>query len=363
MRKFYCCKLNSYIICIVLSLMLIMTGCNKLEADIEKSEAIASNEKDISQDKVVVSDIKTYENLHGWDWSNDETILSAKLGNMSTEIWLYNLESKKENKQIFTELTSMFFSKLTHDKKYIFYVNASSNNETTACISDLEGNIKVEFKVNADFRFWKISDSINWSNSNELIMSSSDYTGFNMVNTNGTKTEIKNIENEGMISEFSKVEEKIYYIVKDGDCNNLKVYNINTKEKKLVEENVDTLRLSSDKKKLIITKSNNNKEVFIIKDLEVNNKELLLKNDFEIIDHELNPNLNKIAYICIDENKNERFIIRDINAKEELEVLSLKEKQTFDDMVWSPSGKKIMTVIKEENNDKSFYKTKVITFE
>ena len=366
---------------IITLLLLVLTICTGCSAKTVGRQEISSGGKKITilstkipeeTEKVeLVNDfdiekIDKYAGVRGEDWISNETILITKenleLQPISVEdqmsiirnLYSYNLKSGVE-KSAYKKTEYMWMPIISPDKKYIFSENLKTG-KNTGLILDLNGNIKAVVEEDAVNAFHISFNNARWiDNENVIVPSSGD--GVCLININSSVTKIQNV---GMMQTDSaiKLGDKIYYISVE---RKLISYDINTKQRKVVKDNVLNFELSPKKDMFAIEKKESeSKDALVLIDLQGNEKAILTESKM-IFGISFSPDQGKIAYVITssDESKSGLYVM-DISSKKSVYVSS--DFLNMDSgLKWSPSSRKILASISEVKNMKLIDNTYVIT--
>lgn len=340
----------------LISSLLLFGGCNDNEVkgymvikNKNKTIKVIKDTKEILGDEIVVSKIDRYEKALGWDWFDDENVMLSKFEPTKMSFWSYELSSKKETSIEFLEFHKNNVSSyniLSPDKKHFFKVGDSSK---TVLIEDINGNIKIEVDIGlgVDISYAK------WLNNQEIVFPYIYGEGFYLINIDGTTSEIivtsETMYTKKILGSIEKLDNKVYYLSEDNENNMmaLKVYDIDTKEKKVlvVNEDIRYFELTPNESKIIFkkrTKGNKANELLLM-NLDGTKRETLLKIPYSIIGYDLSPNGTKLVYGYRESDN-------DIDIIEVLDIKTNKKSQIFTGekgyvqwlLRWSPSGEKIM---------------------
>lgn len=315
-----------------------------------KAITLLTNDKSNANEDISVEKIDTLKEITAHDWVDDNTILATQItkntvvaatgeGTILRTVKLYDVNSKKE-KNIFESSDKFQEPVLSPDKSLMLLVDG----ETGCCISDLEGNIKAKF--NKPYIYAGDISQAYWINNKEIIMPCSGINGFYIINVDGTEKEIKDVEDNPFFQQAVKVGNKIYYRTILETTQEMKVYDIDSKETKpfMEEKHVLNFRISPDNKQFVVESYDENKDKcsLILTTLDGTNKEILVEDKF-LSSSNWSPDGSKISYTVSGKLVGGSFII-DINTKKKSliskSIFSTK-KEEESSSVWSPSGKKL----------------------
>lgn len=365
--------------CIALLLGLtISTGCSVKEAG---SEEVNSEGKKItilsrktpSQTENVASGndfdiekIDRYEGVRGEDWLSDDSILITKensklepikvFDQMSNIRNLYSYDLKSgEEKSVFKDTEYMWMPIVSPNRKYIFSGNFQPA-KYSGLILDLKGNVKAKVEDDAAKSFHISFNNARWVNNEEVIVPSSG-NGVCLINVNSNVSKIEDVGS--MQTDYAiKSGDKIYYLSTE---RKLIAYDINTKQRKVVKDNVRSFELSPKKDMFAIEKKvNESKDALVLIDLDGNEKDSLIEAKM-IFGISWSPDQSKLAYlITSDDESKSGLYVRDLASKRSLYV-SHDFVGIDNGLKWSPSSKKILASIGEVKDMRAIDNTYVIT--
>lgn len=313
-----------------------------------------------------VGKIDKYEGVKGEDWLNDGSILITKensklepiavFDQMSNirNIYSYDLKSKEE-KSIYKNTEYMLVPIVSPNNKYIFSENLQPG-KYSGLILDLYGNVKATVEDDVTKGFHISFNNARWINNEEVIVPSSG-EGVCIINVNSNITKIENI-GRMQTDNAIKLDDKIYYISVE---RKLIEYNINTKQSKVVKDNVNNFELSPQKDMFAIEKRlSTSKDALVLIDLNGNEKVTLIEAK-TIFGISWSPDQSKLAYVLTseDESKNGLYIT-DISGNKSLYV-SPDFVSIENGLKWNPSSKKILASIGEVKDMKYTDNTYVIS--
>ena len=329
------------------------------------AKPIAKAENIASVNDFGIEKIEIYSGVKGEDWLSDETILITKenlnlkpikvFDQMSNirNLYSYDLKSREE-KSIYKNTEYMWMPIISPSKKYIFSENLKPD-KSSGLILDINGNIiklvddKITKGVNTSF------NNAKWVDDVELIVTSGE--SIYLVNVNYGISKIENIGRMQM-DYAVKSGNKIYYISVE---KKLIEYDINTKQKKVIKDNVLNFELSPGKDMFAIEKKiSENKEALVLIDIQGNEKTTLsvAKMIFGI---SFSPDQSKIAYVITSEDESKKGLyVADIASNKSVYV-SPDFVGIENGLKWSPSSKKILTSIGEVKDMKLVDNTYVIS--
>ncbi|WP_143182453.1 hypothetical protein [Peptoclostridium litorale] len=357
-------KLSIYLL--LISTLILYSGCAKeAETDrrtIQKGEkkitVIPDTNYTVGED--VVENIKVHENLKGYGWIGEGSILGIPAdenGQIETEGEVCDIRNipNLEEKIISAENLPYQHINISPDKKHIFYVNEARQK---GYILDLEGNIKAEAKGPYA---GELGEAV-WFDNEGLVMPYKD-SGFYSITAGGKEMKIEGVEDEEHISKAVKLGSSIYYSTQIGLDRKMKVYDMSAGEKKLfIEGRVTNFYLSPPNDRFIVETHNINqdKTMLLIADLEGKNKDTVAEGRM-IYGTSWSPDGLKFAYVLNSRGEeDEGLFIIDIEKRKRSHI-SAVYLDLGSDIKWNPSGDKMMISSGEVQDGKWIDNTHVIT--
>lgn len=337
----------------------INTGNKKIT--ILETAAPVKTEINSKSNEFEIEKIEKYEGVLGEGWLDENSILTAKKtsetenektnGKMKNLWNLYSYDLKLRKETIIDKLQFMGLMDkpvLSPDGKHLFS-QSFQNGKISALIFDLDGNILAETKSDG-LLFQKWAD-------NEEVMLTAPNNGVCFININ---SKVTRIENFGLIQteEAFELNDKIYYVSTD---RKLVAYDINTKQRKTVKDNVLNFTLSPKKDLLAIEKAaDEGNEALILMDPEGNEKTTIAKAKM-FFGVSWSPDQSKLVYaITSYEKSKEGLYVTELSSKKIL-YTSPDFVGIGNDPVWSPSGKKILTNIQDVKDMKGIDNAYIIS--
>lgn len=335
------------------------TGSKKITILSGKDES-SESANDLSVEKII-----KYEEMKGEDWLSDNLILITKENSKMEPIkvfdqmsnirnmYSYDLKSGEE-KNIFNESEYMWGPIVSPNKKYIF-VERAQPDKNSSIILDMSSKVKAMVEDDIVKGFHISFNDARWIDDEEVIVPSSD-DGVSLINVDSNISEIKNIGK--MQNHAAKLGDKIYYVSPE---RNLVSYDINTKENRVVKEDVLDFELSPKKDMFAIEKKvSESKEALVLIDLDGNEKRTIAeaKTVFGI---SWSPNQSKIAYIIISDNESKNGLyVNDIEINKSI-YISSDFVGIENGLKWNPSSNKILASIGEVKEMKAIDNTYIIS--
>ncbi|MGE5627206.1 MAG: hypothetical protein ACM3X7_03710 [Solirubrobacterales bacterium] len=312
-----------------------------------------------------VSKIQKYEGIRGEGWINDGDIIITKENQERSPIHIFDQMSlvrnmysydinSKEEKSLTEKSKYIWMPSMSPDGKYIFY-EKSDENSNTWVITDIDGNEKAVVAEDSSKGFSLHTSGARWINNEEVIVPYSD-DGILLININSKVSKIAGI---GLMQtdHAAKVDNNIYYISTE---RNLVSYDINTKQSKVLKENLLDFELSPKKDIFAIEKRiSESRNQLVLTDISGNEKDTLAEGK-SIFGISWSPDQSKLAYVMTsdDESKAGLHLIN-LKSKEDIYV-SHDFLNVDNGLKWSPSGKMILGSITEVKDMKSIDNTYII---
>lgn len=312
-----------------------------------------------------IEKIEIYPGVKGEDWLSDEIILMTKenlnlkpikvFDQMSNirNLYSYDLKSREE-KSIYKNTEYMWMPIVSPYKKYIFSENLKPE-KSSGLVLDLNGNIikVVDDKITKEFN--TSFNNAKWVDDVELIVPSGE--SIYLINVNYGVSKIENVGRMQM-DYAVKSGNKIYYISVE---RKLIEYDINTKQRKVIKDNVLSFELSPGKDMFAIEKKvSENKEALVLIDIQGNEKATLAEGKM-IFGISFSPDQSKIAYVITSEDESKKGLYVSHIASNKSVYVSPDFVGIENGLKWSPSSKKILTSIGEVKDMKAIDNTYVIS--
>ncbi|WIV13680.1 hypothetical protein [Proteiniborus sp. MB09-C3] len=324
----------------------------------DKNNTIIENENnDTDKPSITVEKIDKYEGMEITDWLDEQTVILSKenpeLGKMTLlenlgfyprSIYLYNLNTKEY--KIVKAQKDMFLggATLSPDKKNLLYYEYSIGDIAYYLMSmDL---VEEQSAIKDDVI--GIAISAQWTD-NENIIGISYAGGAYLSDTDRNIIHIPELQGEQLYS-VEKSDDKVYYVMTDGDFSQLYMFNMLTKEKKNLKlENTVGITLSSDGKLLLITQWTGHSKKLLIADTEGKILETIAEGN-ELTGVSWSPNQQMIAFhlkSIVDGVEGSGIYLYDISAGKSIRIAANIDNAKIS---WSPSSNKIAFTEFHESN-------------
>ncbi len=372
-------KRIGYVSCLALMAAFTIFGCSVQGKD---RVEISSNSKKITllntsptpviatsetTDNFSVAKIDKLEGLRGEDWINDEIILATKensgldpihvFDSMENirNLYTYNLKTGKE-KLSYDAKEYLTMPIVSPDKKHIFVQNPDPTGNK-GLILDQKGSIVATISPdNLDENLYLSYNNAKWINNDTIIVPDSK-EGVCLIGLNSSIDPLDNIDLM-QTDTAVMVEKKIYYISTD---RNLMSYDITSKQKEVVNQNVLNFELSPKKDKFAIEKKlEDGKNSLVIIDLTGKELETTAEGK-TVFGMSWSDDQRKLAYLLSSDKESETGLyIVDLESKNNIYV-SPDFMGIDNGLRWNPSGNKIMASMSEVIDMKLVDSTYIIT--
>ena len=315
------------------------TGRRTVQKGEKEITIISDKNHTVGED--IVESIDVYENVKGYGWMEDGSIFGINVnekGQSADEGMVYDIMDipNLNEKVVSAENLPYRHINISPDKRHIFYVNAASQR---GYIMDLEGNTVAEAKG----PYVSEMAEAAWCDNEGLVMPYRG-NGFYSIAMGKDEIKIEDVEKEEYISRAVRLGSSIYYSTQTGLERKMKVYDMDSREKKVfIEGRVTNFYLSPKKDRFIVETHNMDEDntVLSIVDLEGGSKDSLAEGKM-IYATAWSPDGVKFAYVLNSRGEgDEGLFVIDIEKRKRSHV-SAGYLDLEDDIKWNAEGDKMM---------------------
>jgi len=307
--------------------------------DGDKTITIIEPESTPGIEELKVNKIEEFKDIRALDWQDEKRLLVSKkntnVDKISSEgeefypnnLYIFDIGTK-EYKILREESANQLFAEFSPDKKHIFY-KTNSEEVARGYIMDSQGQNVVSITSDKTIHImtgkWVDNESVIYPDFGNRI-----YEG----NVSGKIVKLVDLGSESVNDVFRNGDE-IYYLTSNME---LKKYNLVSKKKSVLDEDVYNIYPSTDKKRLAYVKISKDEKVDLILTDKDFNKKILAEG-------------MSISRVCW--NHDDTRLVFSVKKEDEAEngmyLSDLKTGNTnrialFDEIIgfsWSPSNKKI----------------------
>lgn len=372
-------KRIGYMTGIVCLTLLMVTGCEEKDNNravvaregqkitLLKATPPVKEESTKSADEFIIEKIDRFDGIRGEDWLEGDELLIMK-ENTAIEpvqvfdsmeniknMYTYNIKTG-EQKLLYNEKEYLWMPIVSPDKKHILVQNVKSG-VNRGLILDLNGNIVLTVsEKNTKKDLYLSYNNAKWIGNDTIIVPTSE-NGVCLVHLNSQIEILKDIDLM-QTDTAVLVGSRIYYISTD---RNLMAYDLTTKKKEIIKENVFNFELSPLRDKFAIeAKLSGTGSGLVIIDLEGKELQSLTKGK-AIFGISWSPDESKLAYL----------LSSDIESENGLYIMNLKTLESTyvspdfmgidNGLKWNTSGTKLLASIGEVKDMKLLENSYVIT--
>lgn len=308
--------------------------------DGDKTITIVEPESTTGTAEIKVEKIEEYKDIRALDWQDEDKLLVSKkntnvdkISSEGEEFYPNNLyifdTNTKEYKILKEESANQLFAEFSPDKKHIFY-KANSEETARGYIMDSQGQNVVS--ITGDKTMHVMAGK--WIDNERVVypdFSNSIYEG----DISGKIVELVNLSSESVNFVFKKGDD-LYYLTSKLD---LKKYNLDSKEKSVLDESVFKMYPSKDLSRIAYVKMTKDEKAELIV-VDTNSSKKTLTEGMSISQVAWSPDNTRLVFSITKEDSGENgTYLYDLKSG------NITRISLFDEIIgfsWSPSGKKIL---------------------
>lgn len=320
----------------------------------DKTITVLEAESKASNEELKVEKVEEYKNINALDWQDEDKLLISQENTNVEEVQLNGMKYTANNFFVFDtstgkskvlreESADQSWAEFSQDKKHILF--KKSNFETEGSyIMDSQGQNEVS--ITGDEPMPLLVS--RWIDDKRVIYVDFTTGVVNEVDISGKIFEIADLKVSNL-NEVWKIGDEIYYIPTGDD--NLVKYNLTSKEKSQVEENVCQIFPATDENRIAYTKyTDGYRSQLLVCDKNFNNKKII-DEDQMISEVKWSPDNTKLLYLTSQSSDTAGINVADQKTGKTTRVAL---NTNVSNLSWSPSGKKIaVSQFNEDGTSKS----------
>lgn len=331
-----------------------LSSCKK--ADNEKIIVLDSKIKPAANE-MALSRLELKKDVYPLDWIDDENLLVRRPNPNKTKITVeggekkyplnvYSYNINNDTAKLLIESNSdITYALLSPDKKYIFYQQGAEGIcQDFIYHLDTQKNVSLS---NAGSTYQGLG---YWVTEKELLVASQEHNTVSISDVNGNLSTLSNLNDNSLINVYN-LDNKLLY--SSYSNNALSILNLKDKTTIPFRKNVTRFAISNDKRNLALLNNLPGGKTSIsiaeTDDLTGKNDKILYESS-NILAASWCPDNTKLAFTAVDPGTQLTGLFLTDAIRYKPIQIAAELKNTFDSMMWSPSGKILAIAAFEETN-------------